>query len=350
MIREELHGTLEAAEEEIPTACDDVELVRVLEQTPADGGALQAERLTVQVRQPKDAFSTVHAKGSDLTRAKSVKIPDKSTAFLPVLPGKPSGQITAMELADILNRIERRLQAVGLSEHAAGTAAGKPDAIRNLRRALEKDGRQGVSTATLNALAPVLRTTSVWLFAGVGREDAGVAQDGKAPDSAMPEVEELIPVSQRSVRVLYGGFVEAGSYREISEFTDVEPEEIYLPPDKDHPRVPQIAFDVKGDSMNELKPRPIMPGDRVIALDYEGLGGRVALHTGMIVVVQQSLEGGHLVERSIKQLEVYEDRYEFHPRSSVKRHKPIVVTHNMEADDGREVRILAWARNVLNSL
>ncbi|GJD63780.1 S24 family peptidase [Methylobacterium frigidaeris] len=255
-----------------------------------------------------------------------------------------------MELADILSRIERRLQAVGMSEHAAGTAAGKPDAIRNLRRALEKDGRQGVSTATLNALAPVLRTTPVWLFAGVGREDIDGATESKRPDVSEDQVEELVPVSQRSVQVLYGGFVEAGSFREISEFTDVDPEKIYLPPDKDHPRVRQIAFDVKGESMNDLKPRPILPGDRVITLDYEGLGGRVALHTGMVVVVQQSLEGGHLVERSIKQLEVYEDRYEFHPRSTLKRHKPIIVRHDMEADDGREVRILAWARNVLNYL
>ncbi|TGD98080.1 S24 family peptidase [Methylobacterium nonmethylotrophicum] len=348
MIREELHGALEAAEEEISTTRDDVELVGVLEQAPADGGTLQAERAAVQVRQPEDVLSAIHAKGSDLTSARSVKIPGKSMAFLPVSRLNRSGQITAMELADILSRIDRRLQALGISEHAAGIAAGKPDAIRNLRRAIEKDGRQGMSTATLNALAPVLRTTPVWLFAGVGREDLD-ATVGNKPSSLAP-VEEIVSVDQRSVRVLYGGFVEAGSFREISEFTDVDPEEIYLPPNKDHPRVQQVAFDVKGDSMNDLKPRPILPGDRVIALDYEGLGGRVALHTGMIVVVQQSLEGGHLVERSIKQLEVYEDRYEFHPRSSVKRYKPIIVKHDMEADDGRGVRILAWARNVLNSL
>jgi len=258
-----------------------------------------------------------------------------------------------MELPAILARIEKRLEALDLSESAAGKLAGKPDAIRNLRRALEKDERTGVSTATLNALAPVLKTTAVWLFAGAGPE----ATDAEAGSSAVPETSpmpsgeiEVASSRQPIIAVVYAGLVEAGTFREVSDFTDLEPEEIYQPADPEFPHVRQLAFDVRGDSMNDLKPRPILKGDRVVALDFEGLKNRVALHSGMVVIVQQSLNGGLLIERSVKQLEVYEDRYEFHPRSTLAKYKPIIIPHDMKPEDGREVTILAWARSILNRL
>lgn len=74
-------------------------------------------------------------------------------------------------VADILERIERRLKVVGLTAAAAEKQAKAPDAIRNLRRAVENgDTKKGVSTRTLEKLAPVLRTTAAWLFQGVGEE------------------------------------------------------------------------------------------------------------------------------------------------------------------------------------
>jgi hypothetical protein len=81
--------------------------------------------------------------------------------------------MTNVGLADILVRIEERLAAIGLSAAAAGRRAGKPDAIRNLRRAAKSATREGVSTATLAALAPVLQTTSRWLLTGEGEVEAG---------------------------------------------------------------------------------------------------------------------------------------------------------------------------------
>jgi phage repressor protein C with HTH and peptisase S24 domain len=258
-----------------------------------------------------------------------------------------------MELPEILARIEKRLAALDLSETAAGKLAGKPDAIRNLRRALEKDERTGVSTATLNALAPVLKTTSVWLFAGAGHETTDGETASTTSTEALPSTtveSEVAQARQPIVAVVYAGLVEAGTFREVSDYTDLEPEEIYQPADPEFPHVRQLAFDVRGDSMNDLKPRPILKGDRVVALDFEGLRSRVALHTGMVVIVQQSLNGGLLVERSVKQLEVYEDRYEFHPRSTLTKYRPIVIPHDMQPDDGREVTILAWARSILNRL
>ena len=77
-----------------------------------------------------------------------------------------------MDLKGILDRIERRLEAVGLTANAASKEAGRPDAIRNLRRAVEAGKRKGISTDTLSALAPVLKTNPAWLLNETGDETA----------------------------------------------------------------------------------------------------------------------------------------------------------------------------------
>ena len=72
----------------------------------------------------------------------------------------------SMELERILQRIESRLKVVGLSATKASKLAGKPDAIRNIRRAVKEGRRSGVTSTTLHALAPVLKTTEGWLMTG----------------------------------------------------------------------------------------------------------------------------------------------------------------------------------------
>lgn len=100
-----------------------------------------------------------------------------------------------MELEDILARVESRLQAVGLSAHAASLAAKKPDAIRNLKRAVKNGDRRGVTTETLAALAPVLKTSAAWLLEGVGESAAGnqakvVGRIGAGAE-ILPEYEQI---------------------------------------------------------------------------------------------------------------------------------------------------------------
>ncbi len=144
------------------------------------------------------------------------------------------GYSTVMDLEDVLTRIESRLNALGLSAHAASIAAKKPDAIRNLKRAVKNGERRGVTTETLIALAPVLKTTAAWLLEGVGEATPG-----------------------NRVRVV--GRIGAGA--EIQpEFEQIPPEGLYeievpFPIDKD-----AIAFLVEGDSM---WPR-YDPGDVII--------------------------------------------------------------------------------------
>jgi hypothetical protein len=144
------------------------------------------------------------------------------------------GYSTGMDLEDVLTRIESRLKAVGLSAHAASLAARRPDAIRNLKRAVKKHDRRGITTETLVALAPVLKTTAAWLLEGVG-------------DPAPGNVVQVV------------GRIGAGA-EILPEFEQTPPDGLYeievpfpVPPDA-------IAFQVEGDSM---WPR-YDPGDVII--------------------------------------------------------------------------------------
>ncbi len=139
-----------------------------------------------------------------------------------------------MKLEEVLARIESRLQALDLSAHSASLAAKKPDAIRNLKRAAKNKQRRGITTETLTALAPVLKTTAAWLLEGIGD-----------------------PASGNLVRVV--GRIGAGANIH-PEFQQVSVESLYeievpFPNSTD-----EIAFQIEGDSM---WPR-YDPGDMII--------------------------------------------------------------------------------------
>lgn len=111
-----------------------------------------------------------------------------------------------MMLKDILKRIDQRLDALGLTESVASKNAGLSDsAIRNVRRAVKSGKDQGVSTRTLELLAPVLKTSVGWLTTGEGEPiadslDLLVAQ---IPSEFADEVEDIREdVKRRSMRLI----------------------------------------------------------------------------------------------------------------------------------------------------
>ena len=128
-----------------------------------------------------------------------------------------------MELTDVLSRIEARLKALGLTPNRASDLARKPDAIRNLRRAVQNGERRGITTETLAALAPVLKTTAAWLLEGVGDDESSaplrvVGRIGAGAE-ILPEFEQIPPEGLFEIEMLFP-----------------------LPPDS-------VAFVVEGDSM-----------------------------------------------------------------------------------------------------
>jgi Peptidase S24-like len=126
-------------------------------------------------------------------------------AILPNAFPMKFGYSTGMDLDDVLTRIESRLKAVGLSAHAASLAAKRPDAIRNLKRAVKNNDRRGVTTETLMALAPVLKTTAAWLLEGIGDPNPGnvVQVVGRIGAGAeiLPEFEQIPPEGLYEIEV-----------------------------------------------------------------------------------------------------------------------------------------------------
>lgn len=162
---------------------------------------------------------------------------------------------------------------------------------------------------------------------------------------------EVVPSAQSLVPVRVAGRVEAGAFRSQEDLGDWQEAETVLDlRDAKYPNARQLCFDVDGDSMNQLQPRPIMHGDRVFGVAFEDIEDRTPLRDGMIVVVERSRFAGQEREWSIKQVELYADRTEFHPRSSNPRHKPIVIGRDPTADDGTQVRIICLVRRVSNEL
>lgn len=146
------------------------------------------------------------------------------------------------------------------------------------------------------------------------------------------------------------GNVAAGHFLEVDELVAHETVFIQVPRDEQFPQARMMAFDVAGDSMNALTPFPILSGARIICVDFSDLDGRLPLRDGMIVVLERARDGGQLREWSVKQLELHDDHYEFHPRSTNAKHKPIRVDRNLQADDGVTVEILAVVRQILNAV
>lgn len=235
-----------------------------------------------------------------------------------------------MDQVAILRRVEERLKALKMSADRASALARRPDAIRNLRRAVSGSGRQGVSLATLADLAVALETTLPWLLGDDGGDQTNV-RGGHRPIS--------IPVV---------GVVAAGVFREVIEHEGGELEYIFDEPDPEFPQARQVAFTVEGESLNALAPRPILDGDKLICVDFEDTG--LPLTEGMVVVVQRTQDGGQTLEWSAKQVVITPDAIEFHPRSTRKKFKPIVVPDDPNADTGVEVVVLALVRRASYAL
>jgi phage repressor protein C with HTH and peptisase S24 domain len=111
-----------------------------------------------------------------------------------------------MNAADLLSRIDRRLLALGLSERAASLKArNKPDIIRNIRRAVEKSEPYDPRSGTIEALAPVLRTTTEWLVHGTGPEEISGAEAARG----------VLQIAERRARKAARGAADAHAIREI---------------------------------------------------------------------------------------------------------------------------------------
>lgn len=195
-----------------------------------------------------------------------------STVGLPLARKATAGQITAMSdssLISLLKRVEKRLDALGISAQSASERAGlTKDAIRNLKRAAAagKETRKGISTRTASALAKALQTTESWLLSGEGAE---TYDDFRSEDVASILTE---PPRKRTVKLK--GYVGAGSEAHFYALSDEDFEEVEAPLTASDQT---IAVEIKGTSFGPLMDSWIVYYDDVRSPITEDLIGKICV-------------------------------------------------------------------------
>lgn len=248
---------------------------------------------------------------------------------------------------ELKNAVAARLEAIGAAPTPAAVEAGLE---KNFITDILNGKKSSVRGDNLAKLAKALNWSTVELLQAI--TEASAPRAGSAPQKrddkptwrpAPAAVPELVPVP-------VVGIARAGMFQAVDEVANQDMQWVNAPRDEDFPQARQMAFDVEGDSMNDLKPLPILDGSRVVCVDYDDLQGRVPLQDDMVVVIEQQLADGAVREWSVKQVEIHEGRVEFHPRSTNPKHKPIVVDADFDPLDTRQVRVLAIVRHMMNSI
>lgn len=217
--------------------------------------------------------------------------------------------------------------------------------IEWLKRGLEQPGKTQTGLAKVLGLHP----SAISKILGNKRKLSSAELVPAAEYLGTPPPQSTARLTPSEVAPLpVVGRVAAGVFREVDDMDQSAVQWISLPPDDQFPNARRMAFDVEGDSMNNLAPRPILDGDRAVCLAFEDIAEQVRIRDGMVVVVERTRDGGHTREWSIKQIVFHDDRIEFCPRSTNGKHKPIVVDHNYQADEGVSVEIIALLRNVIS--
>ena len=244
------------------------------------------------------------------------------------------------------DRVRKRVEELRLQPVVAAREAGLERTF--IIDIIQEDGKKSVRGNSLPKLAKALRTTVEYLTFQTNDPEPNtrVSDVGASALLGRSTVEEL-PAGDAFGFAKIDGSVQAGAFLALEAFNDDLGEVVSAPRDPAFPFARQIAYRVKGDSMNRAQPKPMNEGDVIICAAWEDVG--LKEKDGLNVVVQQTTADGQLRERSVKELRVFADRVEFHPRSSNLAHKPIVVNREYHTDDGKEVMILALVRYVFDN-
>jgi SOS-response transcriptional repressor LexA len=222
--------------------------------------------------------------------------------------------------SEISERILSLLKNIELSPTAASLKAGmSKDGIRNILRKPNSIPRG----KTLLALAAALETTPEYILSG-----------------------NFTHQISNSDGLPYGGIVEAGTYRPVDLLDQLgETRIISLPRDPRFPKAKQYAFEIRGDSMTEAN---LFEGMWAVAIDYHDYAEFYGdLRDGANVVVSRSRNGDPERELSVKELKVFRDRTELHPRSKNPKHLVQVFPSEHNPDNPVEVQIIAVVANAV---
>lgn len=212
-------------------------------------------------------------------------------------------------------RIQRRLEALGLSGNAASQRAfGNPSGIKNIINGRSR--HPGIDA--FQKLAPVLETSASWLAFGDGDD---------APSPVASNSNAYLPVTGES---------SAGQWLDVEDIDHPRFEAQPIAPDPRWPAEAQFVLLVRGTSIDNIAG----DGDYISCVDATVKKGDPK--DGDLVVIQRTRDFGQIFQRTAKVYRSVEGRHEFHPNSTDPAHKPIVIDPAVEAPEGTEVRVMAY--------
>lgn len=152
----------------------------------------------------------------------------------------------------IVARIEARLKACGLSESAASVKAGlSRDAIRSIRRNIASGKGRGVSSETINALAPIIGASPQWLLTGTGSLDGAHIDSSEILTDGHDAQLATVPLV---------GYVGAGAQ---AHFYAVSQGDLDQVPAPDGSTKETVVVEIRGDSLGTFLDRWLVAYDDV---------------------------------------------------------------------------------------
>lgn len=169
--------------------------------------------------------------------------------------------------------------------------------------AQHENGTRGIPAVRAQRYARLFRTTPEWLLYG-----RGTGPGGERARTPLPMGDSL-PLL---------GTVQAGAWLAIDEIQQDEPRRVPAAMDPRFPHALQYLLEVRGDSMNALtmndRPSPIFEGDLVHCVRISDIG--YVPQNGHVIEFSRERAGGHLVEVTLKQIEIQPDKMLLWPRST----------------------------------
>jgi hypothetical protein len=257
-------------------------------------------------------------------------------------------EMAGNDLGSILKRIDKRLEAVGLTDRAASMAAGmSPDGIRTMRRQWLAKKQRTATAHTLGLLARPLQTTTEYLMNGIGAEDI---RDVRVQAAKVAIAKTNYRTAKRAAKgkqrgvelggaLQVSGEVVAGTWKE--NIATAEAFDLRVPAHPDYALKHQFAVVVRGNSVS----RVASYNDVLIALDVAESGAMP--RSGDLVIVARNRAG--LYEYTAKRYCVSDDgksvelRYDsLDPQFGSGTMLTLPVTAKGlgdKADDGSEIEI-----------
>lgn len=153
------------------------------------------------------------------------------------------------------DRVRKRVEQLQLQPVVAAREAGLERTF--IIDIIKEHGKNSVRGARLPKLANALQTSVEYLTFQTDDPDPKGASVGHVTAPSPRIMLEELPAGEAFSFAKIDGFVQAGAFLALEAFDDDLGEVVSAPRDPAFPFARQIAYRVKGDSMNRAQPKPM---------------------------------------------------------------------------------------------